>query len=51
MRRALLRKLPRLTQFYGLTPMDIDEMTYGEVSEYVTQMEKAEAAAPRVQGG
>lgn len=47
MRRGLLRKLPRLTQCYGLRPQDIDDMTYAEVSEYITQMERADAEQPK----
>lgn len=38
MRRGLLKELPALTKFYGLTPADFDEMTRREVSEYLTQM-------------
>jgi hypothetical protein len=41
MRRRLLRRLPQLTQFYGLTPWDFERMTEREVSEYLVQMEKA----------
>lgn len=37
MRRALLRQLPALTAFYGLTPADIDHMSLREVTEYVAQ--------------
>lgn len=43
MRRALLRSLPRLTQFYGLKPWDLERMTLREISEYVTQMDRARA--------
>lgn len=42
-----MKRLPALTQFYGLRPTDLDDMTYAEVSEYVTQMEKAKAEQPR----
>lgn len=38
MRRLLLEKLPSLTRFYGLRPADIDDMTYREIHEYLTQM-------------
>lgn len=38
MRRLLLEKLPALTRFYGLRPADIDDMSYREISEYLTQM-------------
>lgn len=40
----MLESLPALTKFYGLTPADIEAMTYREVSEYVTQMQQALAA-------
>lgn len=42
MRRALLKQLPALTRFYGLTPADIDLMTLREVTEYLVQKNKAE---------
>jgi len=42
-----LSSLPALTQFYGLTPMDVDAMTLREVSEYLTQMHKAQEEASR----
>lgn len=45
MRRALLKELPALTQFYGLRPADIDRMTIREISEYQTQMRIAQAEA------
>lgn len=38
MRRVLLEQLPALTRFYGLRPADIDDMSYREVFEYVSQM-------------
>lgn len=41
MRRGLLKRLPALTRFYGLTPADIDEMTGREISEYLVQMDQA----------
>lgn len=43
MRRALLGKLPALTRFYygAISPINVDEFTYAELSEYVTQMERA----------
>lgn len=47
MRRALLKRLPALTHFYGLRPSDIDSMTLREVSEYVVQMERAQAEEAR----
>lgn len=47
MRRALLKSLPALTKFYGLTPDDIDRMTLREVSEYLTQMQQAQEEASR----
>jgi hypothetical protein len=40
-RRALLAELPALTRFYGLTPADLDGMTFREISEYQTQMYRA----------
>ena len=39
----LLKELPALTRFYGLTPTDLDRMTLREVSEYRVQMNKAQA--------
>jgi hypothetical protein len=30
-----------LTRFYGITPLDIEQMTMREVNEYVTQMDEA----------
>lgn len=39
MRRALLKRLPALTRFYGLKPADIDAMTLREVAEYNAQYE------------
>lgn len=47
MRRELLKSLPALTQFYRLTPMDIEQMTYREVAEYLTQMDEARRAEER----
>lgn len=35
--------MPALTQFYRLTPMDIDQMSLREITEYVTQMNEAKA--------
>jgi hypothetical protein len=35
--------LPALTKFYGLTPMDVDQMTFREVSEYRVQMMRAQS--------
>lgn len=48
MRRALLRKLPALTQFYfgAIHPLNVEDYTLAELSEYVTAMEKAQAAQP-----
>jgi hypothetical protein len=39
-RRGLLKRLPALTEFYGIRPPDIDDMTYAEVSEYIVQMDQ-----------
>ncbi len=36
-----MAELPALTRFYGLTPMDLDQMSLREVSEYVNQMHQA----------
>jgi hypothetical protein len=49
MRRALLRKLPALTRFtFGaLNPLTVEDYTYAELNEYVTQMEQAQAREPR----
>lgn len=43
MRQALLRRLPALTRFYygAISPLNADDFTYAELSEYVTQMERA----------
>jgi len=30
--------LPALTRFYGLRPVDIEAMTFGEVAEYRRQL-------------
>lgn len=40
MRRALQKQLPALTRHYfgAITPLNVDEYTYGELSEYVVQM-------------
>lgn len=48
MRRALLRKLPALTHFYygAIHPLNVEDFTLAELSEYVTQMEKAQAEQP-----
>lgn len=45
MRRALLKSLPALTKFYGIKPSDIDGMTVREISEYLTQMQRAQEEA------
>lgn len=50
MRRELLESLPALTRFYSLTPMDIDRMSLREVSEYVTQMNRAREEEERANG-
>ena len=39
--------MPALTKFYGLTPADIDRMTYREVGEYLVQMQQAQAEEER----
>jgi hypothetical protein len=39
----LLVRLPSLTKFYGLRPWDLERMTLREVSEYLTQMDRAQA--------
>lgn len=39
-----------MTQFYGITPMDVEHMTFREVSEYLAQMaehQRAEEEAMR----
>jgi hypothetical protein len=46
--------LPAFTRFYGLRPEDFDRMTLREISEYRSQMQKAQAEAEaerRNQGG
>jgi hypothetical protein len=30
--------LPALTQFYGLRPIDLEDMTFGEIEEYLCQL-------------
>lgn len=51
MRRGLLRRLPALTRFYygAISPANVEEFTYAELNEYVTQMDEAEAEARRQQ--
>lgn len=43
MRRGLLRRLPALTRFYygAIHPLNVEQFTLAELSEYVTQMEQA----------
>lgn len=43
--------LPALTRFYGLTPPDLDEMTWREVDEYVRQYEQFRAEEERAARG
>lgn len=43
MRRALLRRLPALTQFYGIQPRDVEDMTAREVVEYLRQYDQHQA--------
>lgn len=42
MRRALLRKMPALTQFtYGaINPLTVQDYTYAELNAYVTAMQE-----------
>lgn len=42
MRRALVSQLPALTHFYNgaIHPLNVDEYTTRELSEYVTQMQQ-----------
>lgn len=51
MRRALLKKLPRLTRFtFGaITPLNVEDLTLAELSEYLTAMDKHEAELARAQ--
>jgi hypothetical protein len=39
-----------LTRFYRLTPMDVERMTFREVSEYVTQMQRYQSEEARAHG-
>jgi hypothetical protein len=39
LRRALLRRLPALSAYYGLHPWDWEQMTQDEVAEYVVQFD------------
>lgn len=41
-RRALYQRLPALTRFYygAIHPLNVEEFTYRELSEYVTQMDR-----------
>lgn len=43
MRQALRKQLPALSQFYygAITPLNVDDYTYGELTEYLTQMLRA----------
>ena len=43
----LLKQLPALTHFYGLTPRDVEDMSLREVDEYLTQMDEYRAAEER----
>ena len=45
MRRALLKKLPRLTRFtFGaIHPLNVEELTLAEIGEYLTAMDKFDA--------
>lgn len=49
MRRALLKKLPRLTRytFGAIHPLNVEELTFAELSAYLTAMDKHEAEQPR----
>lgn len=51
MRRGLLRKLPALTRFYygAISAANVEQFTYAELNEYVTQMDEAEAEQRRAQ--
>ena len=42
MRRALAESLPALTRFYGITPPDLERMTFREIDEYLSQMRQAQ---------
>ncbi len=45
MRRALLKQLPALTHFYNgaIHPLNVDQFTERELSEYLVQMQQAQA--------
>jgi hypothetical protein len=38
-RRALLRRLPALSWFYGLHPWDVERLTQNEIGEYLDQLD------------
>lgn len=45
MRRALLKQLPALTHFYhgAIHSLNVDQFTERELSEYIVQMQQAQA--------
>lgn len=38
MRRALRKRLPALTHFYGLRPWEVERLSFGELAEYLDQL-------------
>lgn len=50
MRRALLKKLPRLTRFtYGaIHPLNVGDLTMAELVAYLTALDKHEAEQARL---
>lgn len=49
MRRALLVRLPALTRFYygAIHPLNVEQLSLREISEYLTQMDRAQADAEK----
>lgn len=35
MRRGLLKELPALSYWFGIKPVDLDDMTFDEIDEYL----------------
>jgi hypothetical protein len=44
LRQALRKQLPALSRFYhgAITPLNVNDYTYGELNEYVMQMQRAQ---------
>lgn len=40
MRRALRTKLPALSMHFGIHPWQVDDLTYGEIAEYLQALQE-----------